>query len=83
MNGDYSESRRPNIPSVLLELLSHQNFLDMQFALDPRFRFEVSRSIYKGMLRFLSVQYNFKYVVQPLPVDHFSVEFINENSIKA
>ncbi len=82
MDGDYSESRRPNIPSVLLELLSHQNFLDMQFALDPRFRFEVSRSIYKGMLRFLSVQNNFKYIVQPLPVDHFSIEFINDNSLK-
>ncbi len=82
MNGDYSESRRPNVPSVLLELLSHQNFLDMQFALDPRFRFEVSRSIYIGMLKFLSVQDDFKYVVQPLPIDHFSLEFINDNSIK-
>ena len=82
MVGDYSESTRPNFPSFLLELLSHQNFLDMEFALDPRFRFEVSRSIYKGMLRFLSVQHNFKYIVQPLPVDHFSLEFVNNNSLK-
>ena len=82
MNGDYSESTRPNFPSVLLELLSHQNFLDMQFALDPRYRFEVSRSIYKGMLKFLSVENNFKYVVQPLPVNHFSMEFTNYNSLK-
>ncbi len=82
LDGDYSESTRPNFPSLLLELLSHQNFLDMEFALDPRFRFEVSRSIYKGMLRFLSVQYDFKYIVQPLPVDHFSLEFTNTNSLK-
>ena len=71
----YSEATRPNVPSVLLELLSHQNFLDMKFVLDPRFRFDVSRAIYKAFLRFLSLQYNFEYVVQPLPVDHFSSEF--------
>jgi hypothetical protein len=71
----YSEATRPNVPSVLLELLSHQNFLDMKFVLDPRFRFDVSRAIYKAMLRFLSLQYNFNYAVQPLPVDHFTSEF--------
>ncbi len=75
MEARYSESVRPNFPSLLLELLSHQNFLDMKFVLDPSFRFDVSRAIYKGMLRFLSSQYNFKYVVQPLAVTHFSTEF--------
>ena len=77
-NAAYSEATRPNFPSVLLELLSHQNFLDMKFVLDPRFRFDVSRSIYKGMLRFLSLQYGFDYAVQPLPVTHFSSE-INQS----
>ena len=70
-NSKYSEAARPNVPSVLLELLSHQNFLDMKFALDPRFQFDVSRAIYIGILKFLSVQYDFKYAVQPLPVTHF------------
>ncbi len=70
-NSKYSEAARPNVPSVLLELLSHQNFLDMKFALDPRFQFDVSRAIYKGILKFLSVQYDFNYTVQPLPVTHF------------
>lgn len=74
MDAKYSEAARPNMPSLLLELLSHQNFLDMKFAKDPRFKFDAARSIYKGMLRFLSVQYNFDYVIQPLPVDHFSSE---------
>jgi len=73
-NADYSESVRPNFPSVLLELLSHQNFLDMKFMQDPQFRFDVSRSIYKSMLRFLSIPDNPAYVVQPLPVSHFSAE---------
>jgi hypothetical protein len=81
MEANYSESTRPNVPSVLLELLSHQNFLDMQFALDPRFRFDVSRAIYKAMLRFLSVHYDFEYVVQPLPVTHFSSEFEGDNAV--
>ena len=71
----YSEATRPNFPSLLLELLSHENFLDTKFDLDPRFRFDVSRSIYKGMLKFLSSEYGFNYVVQPLPVTHFSTEF--------
>jgi len=56
-NSDYSEVVRPNVPSVLIELLSHQNFNDMKLALDPGFRFDVSRAIYKGILRFLSAQY--------------------------
>jgi len=73
-NADYSEATRPNMPSVLLELLSHQNFLDMKFVLDPRFRFDVGRAIYKAMLRFLSVQYGEPYLVQPLPVTHFTAE---------
>jgi len=74
MNANYSESARPNFPAMLLELLSHQNFYEMKFELDPRFRFDVSRSIYKGMLKFLSAQYGFEYVVQPLPPTNFSTE---------
>jgi hypothetical protein len=77
----YSESMRPNFPALLLELLSHQNFLDMKFVLDPRFRFDVSRSIYKGMLRFLSSHNNFDYVVQPLPVTHFAAEFDKNGNV--
>ncbi len=78
----YTEAQKPNVPAILLELLSHQNFLDMKFMLDPKFRFTVSRAIYKGMLKFLSVQNNLDYVVQPLPVDDFSVVFENENNAK-
>jgi hypothetical protein len=76
-NGDYSEAVRPNMPSLLLELLSHQNYLDMKFVLDPRFRFDVARAIYKGMLRFLATEHATPYAVQPLPVTHFVAE-LNE-----
>lgn len=64
----YHEARVPEIPAVLIELLSHQNFADMRHGLDPRFRFTVSRAIYKGMLRFISAQRGTECVVQPLPV---------------
>ena len=67
---DYSEAVRPNVPSALLELLSQQNLIDMKFGLDPRFRFDVSRSIYKAVLRFLATHHGVPYVVQPLPVSH-------------
>ena len=71
---DYSEAVRPNVPSALLELLSHQNLFDMQFGLDPAFQFDASRAIYKAMLRFLATQYDVDYIVQPLPVTHFSAK---------
>jgi hypothetical protein len=75
MDADYSEVWRPNVPSCLLELLSHQNFTDMKYALSPQFRFDVSRSIYKGMLKFIATQNQYEYVVQPLPVSHFHAYF--------
>ncbi len=70
----YLESRTPTAPSMILELLSHQNFNDMKFGLDPAFRFLVSRSAYKGILKYLSNRYGCPYAVQPLPVRSFATE---------
>jgi len=81
-NKQYSEVYKPNVPSMLLELLSHQNPNEMKLALDPNFRFDISRAIYKGILRFISFQNGYKYVVQPLPVNHFKTELINNHQIK-
>lgn len=60
---------------MLLELLSHQNFADMRYGSDPRFKFLVSRAVYKAILRFISYQYGRTCVVQPLPVEGFSATF--------
>ena len=68
----YSESRTTSVPAMLLELLSHQNFADMKYGLDPSFRFTVSRSVYKGILKYLSARYGCSYAVQPLPVKAFA-----------
>lgn len=72
-NKEYSEAVRPKVPTVLTEMLSHQNFADMLQANDPRFKFDVGRAYYKGILKFLSFQNGQGYVVQPLPVSHFQI----------
>jgi hypothetical protein len=69
----YSEARRPNAPAMLLELLSHQNLADQRYGLDPRFRFAVSRAIYKGILKYISYTEHRPYVVHPLPVTRFAI----------
>ncbi len=78
----YSEVARPNVPSALLELLSHQNFTDTRLAMDPRFQFAVSRAIYKAMLRFIATEYREPYVVQPLPVNHMQTRFLNDTTAR-
>ena len=81
-NKSYSESRVPEVPTMLLELLSHQNFADMRYGLDPRFKFTVCRAIYKGMLKYISSANNVNYVVQPLPVEQFSSRFSENNKVE-
>ncbi len=69
----YYEARKPDVPAMLLELLSHQNKADQSYGFDPRFRFHVSRAIYKGILRYLATATGTDYVVQPLPVSHLAI----------
>ncbi len=76
-NKQYSEAVKPKVPTMLSEFLSHQNFADMTLATDPRFKFDVSRAFYKGILRFLSAQNGTTYTVQPLPVSHFAMQTEN------
>ncbi|MDR0540617.1 MAG: xanthan lyase [Dysgonamonadaceae bacterium] len=80
-NRNYSEARLPEAPTMLLELLSHQNFADMRYGLDPNFRFSVSRSLYKGFLKFIAHQYQSEYVVQPLPVKSFSAQLTGDTQV--
>lgn len=77
----YSESRTTSVPGMLIEFLSHQNLADMKHGMDPVFRFEVSRAIYKGMLKTLSDLYGVHYVVQPLPAGNFSVSTDGQNAL--
>ncbi len=73
----YYEARVPEVPTLLFEFLSHQNFQDMKFGHDPRFKFTVARAIYKGLVKYLSTGNENGYIIQPLPVTDFSAEFYN------
>ena len=71
---NYSETRLPEVPSAILEMLSHQNFPDMRYGQDPNFRFTLARSIYKTILRYVNDQHGRPFVVAPLAPDQFHIE---------
>ena len=70
---NYSESRVPQVPSAIIETMSHQNFADMRFGQDPNFRFDLARSIYKTLLRYVCRMHQVPYVVTPLTPNHVYV----------
>lgn len=74
---NYGETRSPLVPSMILELLAHQNYRDMTYAHDPNFKFTVSRAIYKSLLRYVSATHGQRNpIVQPLPITHFSARLV-------
>ena len=75
---NYSETRVPQVPGMILETLSHQNFADLLRGHDPSFKMLLSRAIYKGILQYISTAHNRgQLVTQPLPVSNFSA-ILNE-----
>ena len=54
----------------------------MTFGLNPKFKFIVSRAIYKGMLRFIHQTTGTPYVVQPLPVQQMNVTYANNDTLQ-
>lgn len=79
---NYSETRKPEVPSAIIETLSHQNFPDMRRALDPNFRFTLARSIYKTILRYVNDNHSRTCVVQPLPVSNFRIVRTKDNRLQ-
>ena len=79
---NYSETRCPMVPSAILETMSHQNFADMRMGQDPNFRFDLARSIYKAVLRYISSMHHKKYVVQPLAPRRVSAELTGKGEAK-
>ena len=70
---NYGESRTPQIPSMILESMSHQNFGDLKYGHDPNFKFALARGIYKAILQFVNYEHgNRDVAVQPLPPRCFS-----------
>jgi len=79
---NYSETRLPEVPSAILETMSHQNFPDMRYGQDPNFRFTLARSIYKTILRYVNDQHGRPCIVAPLAPDNFRIEFKNKSEIR-
>ena len=79
---NYSETRCPMVPSAILETMSHQNFADMRLGQDPNFRFDLARSIYKSLLRYISAMHHKKYVVQPLAPNRLVAELTGRGEAK-
>jgi hypothetical protein len=79
---NYSETRLPEVPSAILETMSHQNFPDMRYGQDPNFRFTLARSIYKTLLRYVNDQHGKSCVVAPLAPNNFRIEFDDEGEIR-
>ena len=79
---NYSESRLPDVPSCIIELLSHQNFADMRYAHDPHFKFAAARAIYKALLHYTAEMHGTKYTIQPLPIQAFNIQFVEGNKVR-
>lgn len=78
-NRNYCETRVPQIPSTILEMLSHQNYSDMVLGYDPHFKFDFSRSVYKSVVKYIAAQHGRDYVIQPLPVHRFAITLDNDS----
>ena len=75
---NYSESKRAYIPSVIFEILSHQNFADIKLGHDPNAKFTIARSIYKSIVKYINESHGREAVIQPLPIHSFAIQFGKE-----
>jgi len=76
---NYGECRTPHVPSMILEMFSHQNYTDFTYVHDPTFKASMARAIYKGILQFISHQHGEdSYTIQPLPIHRFSATLSND-----
>lgn len=77
-NRNYCETRESQVPSIILEMMSHQSFDDMKFGYDPKFKFDFCRSVYKTVVKYIATQHNRNYVIQPLPIRNFAITINDE-----
>ncbi len=79
---NYSETRLPEVPSAILETMSHQNFPDMVMGQDPNFKFSFARSVYKTIVRYVNDMHGRAAVIQPLPPENMRVELTGSDEAK-
>ena len=79
---NYSETRLPEVPSAILETLSHQNFPDIKLGQDPNFKFTLARSVYKTILKYEANMHGKTYTVQPLAPQNFKIEYVSSKKVR-
>lgn len=77
---NYGETRVPQLPGIILEMLSHQNFADMRLGYNPKFKFDFGRSVYKTVVKYVASMHQRPYVIQPLPVTDFAITLDEQGS---
>jgi len=82
MQAGYCETKYPEIPSLLIEILSHKQLADIQYALDPHFRRCVARAIYKGIGQWIHIQTGTNFVVQPLAVQQMRITPVDNTQLQ-
>jgi len=80
-NAGYCESRYPVIPALLLEILSHKQLADIRYGLQPAFRKDIARAIYKGVGRWIHAQTETNFIVQPLKVQKMSISPVKNDFV--
>ncbi len=75
---NYSETRLPEVPSAIIETLSHQNFPDMVMGQDPNFKFTLARSLYKTIVRYVNGMHGQSAVIEPLAPCNVFVDLKNK-----
>ncbi len=82
LDRNYGETRVPEVPSAIIETLSHQSFPDMAVGNHPLGKFAIARSLYKSVLRYICDQHNKKSVVAPLAPADFRISIKEDNKIE-
>lgn len=82
INKAYIEASQTDLPSLLIEILSHQNLSDMRYGLDPTFQHTIARAIYKGIAHYRSITHSLPYVVQPLPIRNFNLSLSADSVVQ-
>ncbi len=76
---NYSETRLPEMPSSIIETLSHQNFPDMVLGQDPNFKFTLARSLYKTLVRYIRGMHGQTAVIEPLAPRNMAVKLTGKH----
>lgn len=79
---NYSETRLPEVPSAIIETLSHQSFPDMLIGEHPYGKFTIARSIYKTVARYICDQHGKPCVIAPLQPTNFRLSLDGGDKVR-